>query len=395
MHFDRVLSPEENIYVDRAQQKIAELGAALAEEYSRNDIDDYKAQLSRELQYSIEVLKSTNLSWTVDQIQEMMDYYTIQGQLNVYAFVGFHYAPISGGGSSSVVYATIEQLNKVEQDSIDRDAALQAGLDQEILDRIAGDLSLQNQIDLLGVGGALTIEITSQVNLGAIYIGQVFPIGTPMEDIWVLALQVAISVDNFTFDSYAAVNQVGVGFNIAQFTWDVVGVPTNMKLSDSEGIILNQPVSGNSYTPGAPVNYPLGSYGPITWTLTADNMDPVTISVDVWYLNYYRGEPAVDDTPVIVVEADILGGISQLGDTATEVTRLADTGNNEQGFIAVHKAQSGADYTKWRESGANQSNIASGDFINLQGDVIVNGQTYRVYRWGYRSPLNASLTLYR
>jgi len=306
MYQDRVLTATEDLYISRAQQKIAELSALLTEEYSRNDVDEYKAQLIIELQFSIDVLKSTELNWTDAQIQMMMDFYTIQARLAVFAYVGINYIPVGGGGSpGAVVYATIGQLTAVQVASEDADVSLQADIDAEIQARIAGDAALQLLIDNLtnaGASGELSVEVISEVNLGSITIGQVFPIGTLLEDIWILALtRPAVTpndfiIENFTFDSYTANLEVGgAGLDIAQFTWDALAAPINMKLSDSEGIIVNQAVSGSSYTPGSPVNYPLGTYGPITWTLTADNMEPVIISVDVSYVSYYGKEATASD----------------------------------------------------------------------------------------------------
>ena len=406
MYQDRVLTATEDLYISRAQQKIAELSALLTEEYSRNDVDEYKAQLIIELQFSIDVLKSTELNWTDAQIQMMMDFYTIQARLAVFAYVGINYIPVGGGGSpGAVVYATIGQLTAVQVASEDADVSLQADIDAEIQARIAGDAALQLLVDNLtnaGASGELSVEVISEVNLGSITIGQVFPIGTLLEDIWILALtRPAVTpndfiIENFTFDSYTANLEVGgAGLDIAQFTWDALAAPINMKLSDSEGIIVNQAVSGSSYTPGSPVNYPLGTYGPITWTLTADNMEPVIISVDVSYVSYYGKEATASDAVVTVTEAKILAGTSLLGDTSSEVTRAVNTTNGEQGFIAVPKIQTAGDYTQWNESGANESTIATGDFIRPPVDVAVNGITYSVYRWGYRSPLVSNLTLHR
>jgi hypothetical protein len=395
MYYDRIPSTEEALYISRAQQKIAELTAALTEEYSRNDIDEYKPQLCIELQYSIEVLTSTDLTWSEDEIGMMIGYYTIQAGLSSYGYIEINYASIGGGGAGSEVWATIPQLTAVDEASVARDDALQVALDAEIIARIAGDAALQAQIDLLGAGGALTIEITSQINLGAIIVGQVFPVGTLLQDIWVLALGTPAVITGFTFDTYQAVVEAGVPLVISQFTWDIEGAPVNLKLTDSEGIISNQAVSGSSYTPGTPVNYPLAAPGRVTWTLTGDNIEPVTIEVDAWQPSFYGKEATANDNAVTVTEAKILAGTSYIQDTTSQVATTVDTGNTEQGFIAVPKIQTTGDYTKWKEYGANQSEIAVGDFIRPAVDVLVDGVTYSVYRWGYRSPIVSTLTLYR
>ena len=56
MYYDRILSTEEALFISRAQQRIAELSAALADESTRNDVDTYKVELIKELQYAIETL---------------------------------------------------------------------------------------------------------------------------------------------------------------------------------------------------------------------------------------------------------------------------------------------------------------------------------------------------
>jgi hypothetical protein len=398
MYYDRVLSTAEALYVSRAKQKIAELTVALVEEYSRNDIDDYKVQLSIELQLSIEVLESSTLTWTADEIQGMTDYYSIEGNLVSFGFVGLEYTPVAGGGTPGVgVYATIPQLNAVEQASIDEDIVISDNLIAEIADRIAGDSTLQDQLDLLGAGGALTVEITSQVSLGSIYIGQVFPIGTLLQDIWDLALTASGTVDlsTFTFDSYVPAAEVGSTLTITQFTWETTGVPAGMTITDSEGVLIAQAVTGNSYTPAVPLEYPLSVYGPITWTLSATNMEDIVITVNVWDKSYYNKESTADDTAVTVTQAKILARVSDFQDTTEQVTMNVDTTAGQQGFIAVPKIQTAGDYTKWVEFGANSSIIAVGDFIRPPVDVLVNGIIYSVYRWGYRSPLVSTLTLYR
>jgi hypothetical protein len=397
MYYDRIPTDEEALYISRAQQKIASLTTDLAEEYSRNDIDEYKAQLCIELQYSVEVLLSTELTWTLDEIQMMIGYYTVEGALLTFGYVGVDYCPVYGQGTpGSEVWATVPALNLVEQNSIDYDAYLLSLIQGNAADIIEGDNILQLQIDNINIsGGTLTVEITAAVSVGGIYVGQVFPIGTPLQSLWIAALSLPVSVDNFTFDTYAAAYEVGAGITISQFSWDLVGAPVNMKLSDSEGSLVNQAVSGSGYTPGAPIVYPINAIGPITWTLTADNMEPVELVVDVWYLNYYGKSTPVDDVPVTVSEAMILGSTSQLANTTQNVVRTPNTTFLDQGFIAVPKVQTNGDYTKWIESGANESLISTGDFIIPPVDVAVGGVTYSVYRWGYRSPITVSLKLYR
>ena len=395
MYYNRVLYPTEELYVSRAQQKVAQLTAELAEEYSRNDVDEYKAQLVVELNYSIEVLMFTNLAWTSDDIGIMIDYYTVLACLTSFGKVDFDFVTIKKSCcSSNIVYATRDDLLRVEQESKDRDTIISDGLAQEILDRIQGDQDLHIRIDAISAGGSTTVEITSQVNLGSIYIGEVFPIGTPLQDIIIRSLEEP-QVSNLSFDSFVEVLEASGILDIAQFTWDLAGTePIDMKLSDSRGVMVNVPVSGSSYTPNVPVSYDLSVHGKITWTLSADNMEDITVEVGVWYPTYigYMYAPGTD-APIPVTPAMALAGTKSVVDTAKAFTFKPVTGALDQAFITVHATQSIKPYEYWEVSGANQSKIGSEDFIIQSPNIYINGEEYNVFQWGYRSPISDTLTL--
>tara|TARA_R110000772_G_scaffold156255_8_gene267361 strand:- start:1536 stop:2723 length:1188 start_codon:yes stop_codon:yes gene_type:complete len=395
MYYDRVLSTEETLYISRAQQKIAELTVALAQEYAINDVDPYKAELALELEYSINVLKSTTLDWEYEDIRMMMDYYSTRGELVNFAFRTISFQPVNAipGG---YVWATVPQLREVESDSQDYDAYLLSLILQEAIDRADYDAYLLGLINV-ATGGATTIELTASETIGGIYAGTVFPIGSNLEDIWNQLFEVPASVSNFTFDNYAEFFEIGVGLGISvgditfdNFTWDVIGVPVNLKI-DGPGFTA-QAVSGSSF--GTAVTTPAIA-GPLTWTLSGDNIEPVSITITGVYASYYAKEATATDALVTVTEAKVLAGDPYIVNTVDSILITPNTASTEQGFIAVPKAQTVSSYTKWYVNTSNFSNIETGEFIVTPVDVVVSGITYQIYRWGYRSPLTDPLTLHR
>jgi hypothetical protein len=349
-------------------------------------------QLITELQYSIEVLKSTSLDWTEDEIQMMMDYYTLQGDLIAFGFRAIVFDTLCITPHDQV-WATVQQLNTVENNSTVYDAyLLQLITDLDIAYQ-AGDVNLQVQIDnILSGTNAITAELTTEVTVGGVYEGTVYPIGTLIETIIADILAQPVVASNFTFDSFAEVIEVGVNLTITQFTWDMVGTPINLRIADSKGI-NDVAVTGGVHNISWGYNWSIAE--DITWTLSADNMDDISVTVKRRSKTYYGKEATADDTLVTITEAKVLAGISTLQENSEEVTVTADTANSEQGFIAVHKAEHGADYTKWFVDNTNFSDILVGEFINPPVDVLVSGKTYRVYRWGYRSPLTNDIKLHR
>lgn len=391
MYYERVLSSAEALYVSRAQQKIAELTVIMAEESSRNDVDDFNAELVTELEYSINALKSTDLAWTDDEIQMVMDYYTLQGELVVFAFRSIVFNPINSV-IDGYIWATVPQLREVETNSINYDAYLLSLIQQEIIDRGDGDDFLLNLINNFE-GGALTAELTASTTIGGIREGRVFPIGTSLEDIWIALLTQPATITNFTFDSYSETIEVGVNMAITEFTWDVEGTPENLTISDSKGLMVDVPVTGVSHS--ISLGYDWSVPETLTWTISGDNIDDVTITIERVYGSYYGKEATADDSAVNVTEAKILAGSKHLAVTSTSITKTTDTSAGEQGFIAVPKAQTVTSYTKWTVDNTNFSDILVGEFISPPVDVLVNGVTYEVYRWGYRSPLTKEITLHR
>lgn len=391
MYYARVLSPAEALYVSRAQQRIAELSAVLAEEILRNDVTFENTQLIVELQYSIQVLQSSFLEWSEDDIQMMMDYYSLHGDLYTFAFRSLDFSWF--GSVATGNWATVEQLLAVAQAADQADKDIIAYFKSEII-------RLEGLIAAAGGGSStpayLTKAITVYINIGGIRTPKSYPIGTLIDDILQELFNIPAKVSGLTFSGYQAIKEVGAPITVSQFTWGVEGLPTNLKLSDNKGILTNQPVTGGSYTPGTPIVYNTTTNGPVIWTLSGDNVDPITLTTNAYFKSYFGKQAAANDIPLTVTEAMILAAsVFGVFNTATEATLVATTTNTEQGWFAVHKAQTGSLYTKWTVEVPNNSDITAGEFIIPPVDVLVNGLTYSVYRWGYRSPINKALTLHR
>jgi hypothetical protein len=388
MYYERILTTDESLYVSRAQQRIAELSAILSEEINRNDVTFENAELIVELENSIQVLKSTDLTWTSDEIRMMMDYYTIYASLTVFGFRSITFNPVAALNGD--VYATVSQLQAVLAASIEGDAELLSLLQSEVI-------RLEDLIEDITAGSGdavLLADLTSGITVGGIVSGRTFSLGTPLETIWRALLSAANSISTLTYNAYTAIKEVGAPLVITQFTW--TGTSTNLKLSDSEGVLVNQPVTGSSYTPGSALSYPLTTNKTITWTLTGDNVTSLTATMNAYYKSYFGKVVTADDNPITVTEAMILAaGVTSVVNTATSITLPATTSATEQGWIAVPKAQTGALYTKWVVDTMNSATIGVGEFILPPVDVTVNGVVYSVYRWGYRSPLSANITLQR
>lgn len=391
MYYNRTLSEEETLYISRAQQKIAELTGQLALEHNENTVDEHKYELVLELEYSINILKSTVLNWDYESVRMMMDYYTIKAVLIPFSFRSVSFNPINAipGGT---IWASISQLNELRTESELYDAYLLDLIQQEIDNREEADLNILELITTSN-GGVTTIEITAESSLGGVLQNEVFPINTSLQDIINKLLSSPAKIANLTFNSYQPVIEVGTNLAITQFTWDVEGTPENLVLSDSKGLLNSVPVVGSSYSINLGYNWSIPET--LTWTLTGDNIEPITISLDRVYCSYYGKEATVDNTPVTINETKIIAGSKYVQQTAEEITVVADTSITEQGFIAVPKNQTVSSYTKWFVNSTNSSNIELGEFILPPVDILVNGIVYEVYRWGYRSPLTSNIKLHR
>jgi hypothetical protein len=395
IYYKRALLDYELLYVSRAQQRIIDLSVHLAEGLSTNNVTSLDAQLIVELQYSIEVLYSTDLVWSPDDIRMMIDYYTVYADLVVYPFRSISFSPVCYTATGQV-WATIPQLNAVSTASIARDNALQAAIAAEAQARANADSALWDAISDSGQSAVLGSELTSEVSVGGIIIGDVFVQGTKLADLWAALLSKPAKVLNLMVDSYQEIFTVGDSITVSQVTWDVEGSPKNLKLSDNVGILTNVSVTGGAYTPSAPLDYPNNTNQKIVWTLSGDGIEDITLEVNSYWPSYYGAKTTSSDTIITLTESEILAESNVTVDTSEEITVSVYTNSNQQGWIAVHEGQTGNNYDKWKVTEPNSGYIQSGmNFIQYPVTVLVDGESYNVYTWGYRSPLTLPITLYK
>jgi hypothetical protein len=393
MYYERVLSTKEATFVNRAQQKIAELGVILSEQATRGDVDYEHHQLAVELQYVIDSLKSTFLDWTEDEIGTVIDFYTLRGELAVIAYNQMNF--MANMAISGDIYATLVQLNAVDQAQTAAQTAGQA-FDQSERDRLEQESKDRDDAIQIGQGANWAADFISEIKLGGVSIGDEYLEGSPLETTLRNLLSEAKGTSNFTYTGYVSLIEVGTTVIISLFTWSVTGNPVNLTISDDGSHLINEAVSGTSYAPPSALSYAFNTNKSITWTLKGDSISNRTKTTTAVYKSYYgKKTVANDDNLITVTESDILAGDPYLQVTSSQVTVTADTTNSEMGWIAVPKAQSGSDYTIWYVDALNSSAIGIGEFISAPVDVTVNGIVYSVYRWSYRSPLAKPITLKR
>lgn len=398
MYYARTLADHEALFVSRAKQRIIVLGSELSDEFDRNDVTNYKAELIVELQYAINALRSTDLTWDADQIQMTIDYYTQVGNLTAFGFreITFNPTEIAQVCDCDLILSLINNLTVKVDDNYDYlyNLILQTNIDFK-----AADVEIYNYINSLTLGGGSAVwssDHTAELDLGGVKVGDKYLKDDSLEDALRELTTKIPEVVNFTFDTFTDVVEVGSNLVVTGFTWGVVGVPVGMKITDSEGLLINQAVSGTAFSPATPITYSFATPKTITWTISGDRMKDVVIDVTSLFRSYFNKETTVDDAAITVTEAKILASpISSLQDTSKEVVLPITTSNVEQGFIAVAKTQSAPDYSKWFVNDNNNSSISSGEFITSPIDVTVNGIVYSVYRWGYRTPLTDNLKLTR
>ena len=103
----------------------------------------------------------------------------------------------------------------------------------------------QTQIDNIVNGNSvLAADMTADIDLGGIRAGTVFTAGTSLESIWRQAVGFPVEVQNFTFDSYTEFVEAGVNLVVNSFSWTNQGTPTNLTITDSDGQLVSQSVSG-------------------------------------------------------------------------------------------------------------------------------------------------------
>lgn len=396
-YYQRELSQSEELFVSRAWQRIAVLGKELSDEIDDNDVTFLKGELILELQYAINALRSTFLDWSEDEIQGVINYYTVRADLSVFGYRELNFNKICA--LSGETWATVGQLMELREESESADRYLQEQINyllecceevRQAIEDISGGVS---------GGGSTTRDLTAGLNVGGIKTGTVFPEGTEFTDMWEALFSALSTINTLRYNGYVSTVEVGASKVLTLFTWNSGGSPTALKLSDDDGQLSAVAVTGNSYAPPVDLTYNWDTQKTIKWTLSSSNAGSTTVSTTSYYRAYWGKKILASDTvPFTVTENDILNDNSgsKVAATSSQIEFNINTSTTEQAWIAVEQAQSGSDYTNWYESSANLGPIQAGlNFIQPPYSVIVNGRTYRVYTYGYRSPFNSNLRLHK
>ena len=395
-YYNRVLSDYELLYVNRARQKIAKLAEVLTEESSRFDPTFEYIQLSIELQYTIDLLSFSGLDWTEVEILSMIDFYTLRANLYEYeaTIVALTTLP------ASLIYpdtgTLIGRINQLEEELHSCCTTVSSELiriEEESKER---DLAIGGGG---GVNAVLVADLLSAIDVGGIKYGDNFPAGTTLEEIWKSLLGAAAEISSLTHSTFETPLEVGTLLTITEFSWINRANVQNLRLRDDKGILVDQAVAGQIYTPTPPLNYNILNEE-ITWTLTGDAVAPTTMKIAGRYKSFWGKNVTVDDTPITINSAHLAladnGNTSKVVFTATEITVPLITNPSEQGWIAVPAVNNVIKYTNWFVTNDNSSKIAVDDFIlpAQHPAVTYNGVVYNVYRWRYRSPLLEPIKLF-
>jgi hypothetical protein len=198
-------------------------------------------------------------------------------------------------------------------------------------------------------------------------------------------------VRNFTFTGYSQYVDVNHNFVNPIFSWQLVGDPEDLILSDSDGLLpANLDVTGlESYASGT--TWALGEGESVTWTINGSNVDTVSISSTA----YHRSGWDINSTGNIPTATDIENSNQFLQPTSSSVSAAVIT-DAQYGWIAVEVIQTGGSYTKWFISDTNKGDIGASEFIKYGGRVQNVGlfnKEYDVYIYTYPSSNTQTIRL--
>lgn len=202
-------------------------------------------------------------------------------------------------------------------------------------------------------------------------------------------------VKNLTYVDHKEFVAVNTFVIPTRFSWQNVGNPINLKLTDSEKILFEQPVSGESYSSGD-LPYVFNDTRTVVWTLSGDNVTSIQMET-TWMHKIYTGKRFKGGVPP---ESEIILGKQFLQSVAIEFGDNLETGASEYGWFAIPK-QASAEYTHWQGSNAelNKGTIGGvpGDVVHFISvtEMMVYGVNYYIYVFNYPSKTNYVLTLYR
>lgn len=220
-----------------------------------------------------------------------------------------------------------------------------------------------------------TEERTTGVTVGGITSGTVIAADTSLEDILIdMLIPDRVTVLNYT--GYSSPLEVNTDIVNPVFSWTVGGTPTNLVLNDTEEQLVNQAVTGTSYTSSE--TYTLDDYGSITWVLSGSNVAS-TQKTTYFVHPSYMGKNTTGDTPT---NSEILAEDKLIVQTTSSISVSPNTDVTEYAWIAVPKLQTNHLYTQWYVTDFNSGSIDNGNFIEYKGEVTVGTVIYYVYMFG-------------
>jgi len=214
-----------------------------------------------------------------------------------------------------------------------------------------------------------------------------YPPGTKLEEIMV-ACCYPNNITGFNLNGYGSTIPENTTITNPTFSWLVAGSPTNVKISDNVGKMVNIDVTGlNSYTANAVYSY--GAGADVKWTITADggiiDSDIINWVAPIVTDNTYYGLRG--STLGVPTEAEILAGTAVIIPSTNSLKVFVNEAfANENFFVAVPFSQTHI-FDKYNtDPAATPSAIgAAGSFTTLEnkGIVQINGDDYQVYATAY------------
>ena len=250
-----------------------------------------------------------------------------------------------------------------------------------------GGLLIDNDhIALIGTTNtnSLTENLIVNANISGagIKAGDVFPSGTPLEELW-KNLLVKTTIYNLRYEANNTTGFVRVGsdLNITKFQWTIGGEPENLHLQDSDGQ-YSEDVTGAQITVSETYNYT--AFKKLTWTLSGSNVSSITKNT-YWVEPSYYGK---NTTGLIPTAGEITAGVEHLSLTEDGITVPINTLISEYGWVAVENTQANGLYSRWWISEFNNADLGPTSFMKYIGNVNVTGKIYNVYIYNYPTQVN-------
>lgn len=393
MYFNRTLTAEEELYASPAAQKIAELGGKILEESQRNDVTvDYVQQII-ELEYTLKALSFDGQTWSRDNTKLVTDFYVLRSDLDmgtITPWTGLPTFPTLPGGVGQI-WATVPQLNAVDQASIDRDNQIIADLTALILEKEVESIDRDNAIMALITPHATEEDITAERQLGGVPEDYFIPQGTTMDTVFKKLFGEPIcTITDLQTNLPNTLAEVGVTYETTYFG-----------MQQSVPGAINGVLKGIGDNPMVSTPFTAGQtllvFDPaLTWTptdhgqifgfdVTADNLSGLTQLIgESVYPTIYGVVTSVDDTPPEITSVELAEGSKVLLKTNEDFEVTVSSTSTQHGWVAIESEQSMTQPIGWATT-AVINDIAIDNFILPAQSLEFLGRTYWVYVWAYRS----------